>query len=154
MTMLGCTGNTEHKLAADTKPKNNIQELSKPVSSYNDTLIINTESAVFYNPDSMQLEKIRTVNKKNIAESMEHDCFYQMRNARMVLKKYWPQVNIIETANARFLLFIKADKTKHCIDLNGKNDMCGIILFNRQKDPELVDMMNIDTALEFYFSNK
>jgi hypothetical protein len=75
-----------------------------------------------------------------------------MRNARMVLKKYWPKVRIIETSKARYLLFIKADKSKKCIDLNSKNDICGIFLFDNKKDPELIDMMNVDTALEFYFN--
>jgi hypothetical protein len=29
--------------------------------------------------------------------------------------------------------------------------MCGIFLFDGKKEPELADMMNIDTALGFYF---
>ena len=86
-----------------------------------------------------------------IFESLTHDCFYQMRNARMVLKKYWPQVRIIETSKARYLLFIRADKRKICIDLNNKNDICGVFLFEKDKDPQLIDMMNIDTELGFYF---
>ena len=127
------------------------QAFSKPASSYNDTLIISTASAVFYTPDSIQLGKIRSVNTKMIVENMEHDCFYQMRNARMVLKKYWPQILIIEISKTRYLLFEKTDKSKKCIDLNSKNDICGIFLFDPQKDPELIDMMNIDTELGFYF---
>ena len=86
-----------------------------------------------------------------IFESMVHDCFYQIKNARMVLKKQWPQVKIIETSRARYLLFIKADKSKICIDLDTKNDMCGLFLFDGKKDPVLTDMTNIDTALKFYF---
>ena len=125
--------------------------ISKPPSSYTDTLIINSASAVFYNSDSLQLQKTRLVNKEMVYKSMVHDCFYQMRNAHIVLKKYWPQLKIIDTSRARYLLFIKENKSKLCIDLNTKNDMCGLFMFNQKKDPVLADMTNVDTALKYYF---
>ncbi|HMK25110.1 MAG TPA: hypothetical protein VK483_03705 [Chitinophagaceae bacterium] len=124
----------------------------KPPSSFGDTLIITGESVVFYNPDSLQREKIKEITRKNVYESNEHDCFYLMRNARVVLKKYWRQIHIIETSKNRYLLFVKADKTRTCIDLNSKGDMCGIFLFDGKKEPELADMMNIETVLGFYFA--
>ena len=52
----------------------------------------------------------------------------------------------------RYLLFIKANKNIKCIDLNDKNDICGLFLFDTKKDPALIDMPNIDTQLELYFS--
>jgi hypothetical protein len=67
------------------------------------------------------------------------------------LKKYWPRIHVIETSEYRYLLFIKTDNSRVCVDLNNKDDMCGIFLFDRKKEPELIDMMNIDTALGFYF---
>ncbi len=147
---------------SQTSRKNNQQEqkkseiarviYKKPASSFSDTLIIQSRSAVFYNPDSLQLQKIKAITENRVYESDVHDCFYQMRNARMVLKKYWPQIHIIETSKTRYLLFIKSDKSKTCIDLDTKGDMCGIFLFDREQDPGLCDMMNIDTALGFYFS--
>lgn len=150
--IIACSGDTADK-GSDEQNKNapGIAPAIKPFSSFGDTLIINAPSAVFFKPDSLQLEKIRSVNKKMVFESMTHDCFYQMRNARSVLKKYWPQVRIIETSKARYLLFIKVDKSKTGIDLNFKGDICGIFLFDPEKEPELIDMMNIDTALGFYF---
>jgi hypothetical protein len=124
----------------------------KPPSSFGDTLIIRGRSAVFYNPDSLQREKIKETSLQNIYESNEHDCFYLMRNARIVLDKSWSRIHIIETSVNRYLLFVKADKTKTCIDLNSKGDMCGIFLFDGKKEPEPADMMNIETALGFYFA--
>jgi hypothetical protein len=143
----------EHK---KNNPFKNITEkkdtiIRKPPSSFSDTLVINFPSAVFYNPDSLQLEKIKKVTLKNEYETEVHNCFYLMRNAHLEIKKYWPEIHIIETSVNRYLLFVKADKNKTCIDLNSKGDMCGIFLFDGKKEPELADMMNIDTALEFYF---
>ena len=128
-------------------------QYKKPSSSFSDTLVINRISAVFYNPDSLQLNKMQAITNKELYETDVHNCFYLMRNARTVLKKYWPQIHIIETCEYRYLLFIKADNRQTCIDLDTKEDMCGILLFDRKKEPELIDMMNIDTALGFYLSN-
>jgi len=128
-------------------------QYKKPSSSFSDTLVINKVSAVFYNPDSSQLNKIQAITKKELYETDVHNCFYLMRNARMVLKKYWPHIHIIETSEYRYLLFIKADNSQTCIDLDTKEDMCGILLFDRKKEPELIDMMNIETALGFYFKS-
>jgi len=75
-----------------------------------------------------------------------------MRNAKLVLQKWWPRMKITETSNARWLLFVKANKKSVLIDLNSKNDICGILLFDGKKDPEQADMMNINSALHFYFS--
>ena len=139
--------NTEQKKIAQPSPV----QYKKPPSSFNDTLVINNVSAVFYNPDSLQLDKMKSILRKEEYDTEVHNCFYLMRNARNVMKRYWPRINIIETSRARYLLFVKADKSNVCLDLNTKNDMCGIFLFDMKKNPELVDMMNIDTALRFYF---
>jgi len=149
--------------SCNQRPKNNIPAekitehqdtiRSKPPSSFSDTLLIHFPSVVFYNPDSLQLKKREAIIEKREYETEVHNCFFQMRNARMVLKKYWPKIHIIETSTNRYLLFVKADKTITTIDLNSKGDMCGLFLFDGKKEPELADMMNIDTALGFYFAN-
>ncbi|MEO8861773.1 MAG: hypothetical protein ABI358_10145 [Ginsengibacter sp.] len=147
---------------SETSEKNNQQEvkspqkkhqiIKKPGSSFSDTIVVTANSAVFYNPDSLQMEKIKVVNEKDIFDMLTHDCHYQQQNARMVIKKYWPQIKIIKASKARYLLFVKINKTKIYIDLNDKNDICGLFLFNGKKDPVLVDMPNVDTELGFYFS--
>jgi hypothetical protein len=143
------TGKTAH-VETDKKIRSVI--IKKPGSSFNDTLIIKSNSAVFYIPDSVQMEKIKKINKKEIFDLLSHNCHYQMQNAWQVIKKDWPQIKIIETSTYRFLLFEKANKDKRCIDLNDKNDICGLFLFDRMKDPVLVDMPNINTQLRLYFS--
>ena len=148
-----CSETSEKSNQQEVKsPQKKNQIIKKPGSSFNDTLVVTTNSVVFYNPDSLQMEKIKAVNEKDIFDMLTHDCYYQQQNARMVLKKYWSQVKIIEVSQARYLLFVKINKSKIYIDLNDKNDICGLFLFDGRKDPVLVDMPNIDTALGFYFS--
>ena len=90
---------------AVSQPKAKAPIIKKPVSSFQDTLTIQTLSAVFYNPDSLQLEKIKAVNEPQIYATITHDCFYQMQNARIMIKKDWPKIDIIDNSNARYLLF-------------------------------------------------
>lgn len=125
--------------------------IKKPSSSFGDTVIINSPSAVFYNPDTMQLKNIKSVNEPNVYATIMHDCFYQMQNARNVIRQYWPRIRVVEVIKARYLMFVKKDNSKIYIDLNAKNDICGLFLFDPEKDPELADMPNIDTFLGFYF---
>jgi hypothetical protein len=150
----GCTSGNSSKKNNTTKHDNSIIApgvYKKPPSAFNDTLVIKGKAAVFFNPDSVQLNNIKAMTESRVFDSDCHDCFYQMRNARNVIKQYWPELPIIETSAARYLLFIKADKGSACTDLNSLGAMCGIILFDPQKAPELIDMMNIDTALRFYY---
>lgn len=148
-----CANNESYSKKEIAKPITGSQAIQykKPPSGFNDTLVINSVSAVYYTPDSLQLSKIKAITKRELYETDVHNCFYLMRNAQIVLKTYSPHINFIETSKVRYLLFIKANKSQTCIDLNTKEDVCGIFLFDRKKEPELIDMMNINTALDFYF---
>ncbi len=151
--LVSCNNNPKSDSGQPAKEHNEITRkfIAKPPSSFQDTLTIKNPAVVFYKPDSAQLDKIKAVNTPMIFKSLMHDCFFQMRNAHIVLKKYYPKIKITETTKARYLLFVKEDKSSTCIDLNGNNDICGMYIFNTQKDPELADMTNVDTDLEFYF---
>lgn len=144
--------------SSSTNPgKNNIDKKvgvkSKPPGSFSDTIIIDFPAAVFYNPDSIQFEKIKAVTDTMVFESVLHDCFYQVRNSRRVLKQYYPHIKIIDVKNARYLLFEKTGSKIEYIDLDTKNDPCGIFIFDGNKSPRFVDMTNIDSELNFYFSD-
>jgi hypothetical protein len=152
--ILSCSNSIDNK----TKKAEKVQAskppiIKKPPSSFDDTVIISGLSAVFYNPDSLQMAKIKSVNEKNVYATITHDCHYQMQNARNVIRRHWPRVRIVEVARARYLLFVKKDKTKLVIDLNAKNNICGLFLFDPKKAPELVDIANIDSFLGFYFGD-
>ena len=133
------------------KPARRPAIIEKPGSSFSDTLRIEGRAAVLFNPDSIQGLKIKAVNEKAVYATITHDCFYQMQNARKVIRQQWPEIQLIEVTSIRYLLFVKADKSTVCIDLNRVNDICGIFMFDPAKNPQLVDMPNIETVLNFYF---
>lgn len=140
----------------DKKDSDNIQTkpngLTKPGSAFQDTLTIRKLSAVIYYPDSIQLEKIRMITDTNVYKSSMHEFTYQIHNARLVIEKTWPQIEITESKNYRYLQFIKKDGSIVLIDLDTKNDAYGLFVFNGKKDPVLIDMTNIETDLSFYLN--
>jgi len=84
---VSCSNSTrQHTIETRTNDYNDTIR-RKPPSSFSDTIAIDFPAAVFYNPDSMQLEKIKEITPKNEFESEVHNCFYLMRNARIILKK-------------------------------------------------------------------
>ena len=124
---------------------------TKPPSNFMDTMQIDFPAAVFYHPDSLQLKKIKELTDSAIFEATMHEYFFQMRNARMSIKRDWSLLKIVEAKNIRFLLFKGKDNDSTYIDLNTKNDSHGLFLFQPGKKPHYADMMNIDTELGYYF---
>ena len=145
-----CSSNPVQDKEKKASPSSH-QVLTKPPSNFQDTMLIDFPAAVFYLPDSLQLEKIKELTDSSIFEAAMHEYFFQMRNARMSIKRDWPGLKIVEAKNIRFLLFKGRDNDSTYIDLNTKNDSHGLFLFQPGKKPHYADMMNIDTELGYYF---
>ena len=145
-----CSSNPVQDKEKKASPSSH-QVLTKPPSNFHDTMLIGFPAAVFYVPDSLQLEKIKKLTDSAIFDATMHEYFFQMRNARMSIKRDWPRLKIVEARNIRFLLFKGKDNDSTYIDLNTKNDSHGLFLFQPGKKPRYVDMMNIDTELGYYF---
>ena len=151
---LSCSDSPRETRPVQNKIENKDPPKTKPASNFSDTLKINSAAAVFYSPDSLQLEKIKSVTDAKIFEANMHEYFSLIRNAHLVIRKYYSKLKIIEAKNVRYVLFIRADNSTDCIDLDTKKDVYGLFIFDRQKGPLFVDMANIETELGFYFSNK
>jgi hypothetical protein len=152
MLSSSCNTNNSNKKIPVIPPQNqsNIKQIKKAASTYQDTLTIYNPAAVFYHPDSMQLVKIKAQSDTAFYEASMHEYFYQMRTARITMQKTWPRLSIIDSKKYRFLLFVKKDGTKQCVDLDKKNDPFGLLVFNTKKDAQVVDMMNVETYIWFY----
>ena len=150
LLLLSCSDSSTNQRIDNVKSDNKDSILRKPFSSFSDTITIDFPAAVFYNPDSLQLEKIKAITDTMIFESTMHDCLYQQRYSRIVLLRNWPKIKIIEIRNVRYILFKPVNE---CIDLNNENDPCGIFIFDGRKKSRLVDMTNIDSELGRYYTN-
>lgn len=144
----GCNSQEKEPAKIDTRQSAD----SKPPSSFNDTLTIDYSAAVFYAPDSIQLAKIKAITAPQVFDGSMHEYESQFRNSKKVLAADWPQVRITDVTSFRFLRFIKNNQQVSLIDLDTKNDPYGLIVFNKEKEPQLVDMTNVDNELYYYFS--
>ena len=149
--MFSCRERTGDKKASTDITKVR-QTLTKPASTFQDTLKVDFTAAVFYHSDSLQLQKMKEITDPGVFDASMHEYFYQMRNARISIKKDYPTVKIVEAKNLRFILFI-GNASHVLIDLDTKNDPYGLFLFEQTREPHISDMMNIDTELGFYFKN-
>ena len=145
----GTSGNLSTN--SNTNSSDTVKLIAKPPSNYRDTIVVKGTAAVFFHPDSLQLLSIRDQMDSVIYKSLTHELHYQMRNARIVLHQFYPNVPIIETAKHRFIQFQSDAIPSVVIDINAIKDISGIILFNGRAQPHLTDMMNIDTELGEYF---
>ncbi len=150
---ISCTKGSKKIESNKETPSTSSNAHNKPGSSFQDTLFINTTSVVFYQPDSIQLNNIKSVTDPAIFDGSMHEYFYQIRNAQNVLKQNWSHLNVIESKNVRYLAFTKSDKTKHIIDLDKFNDAYGMFVFDQKKAPIPVEMTNLESIIYVYLSN-
>ncbi|MHB1279573.1 MAG: hypothetical protein ACYC1Q_14395 [Bacteroidia bacterium] len=131
----------------EQQPAEQPQTFKKRPGISADTIWLNTPSAVFFYPDSIQKEGYRAFIPASF-ESSEHEYLFQINNARSRLKANWEQVQLVDCKNAKYLI---AEGMGEPVNLDEINEPWGLILFEKGKAPALVDMMNIDTELETYF---
>jgi hypothetical protein len=126
--------------------------ITKPGASGTDSLAINAPALIFFEPDSIQLEKIKKVTEQGVFKSNVHEYEFQSYTAKMYAKKYRPDLKTFEAKNFRYIVFIKSDKSRKVIDLDKIADTWGMYVFDPNKEPQLSDMMSVDTEIPRYFS--
>lgn len=151
LLMLACSGPVQQPAVQKTVQPDSKVARTKPPSSFNDTLLIDKPSAVFYHPDSLQDLHIKAITDTGVYISSVHENFYQMRYSRIVLHKYYPAIKIVEARNLRYLRFKKLNGGSVYIDLNTLNDPSGMLVFDGLNAPLLIDMTNVETGLDAYF---
>ena len=150
--MLACGHPSGKNETSKDDRKKEHKSVTKPPTFFFDTLKIDSKAAIFYYPDSLQLEKIKAGIDTTVFDAVMHEYFYQFRYVHNILNKYWPKIKIVEARNVRYLLFIKADKSNEIIDLDTKYDPYGLIVFEPQKSPAQLELTNAESEFGFYFS--
>ena len=149
--LISCANNDQQ--AGDPPLNDSVASNTKPPGSYQDSFMIRERSAVFYEPDSIQKEKIRAVTEKSIFESTMHEYYYQVRNAHIVMKEQWKDLKILDVHHVRYLVFIKGSGERVVIDLDQINDAYGMFVFDTRQSPRLIDMTNVENQLPDYFNH-
>ncbi len=149
--LTGCRTNSRDSIPSSQEATNH---RNKPTSFFQDSLFIHGDAAVFYYPDSIQLQTIKEVTNPQIFDGTFHELEYQIKFSKKTLQSEWPKLAIIDARKVRFIVFNKVNGTSSIVDLNNYNDPEGLFIFNGIKDPILVDMTNLSQGLEYYFNVK
>lgn len=119
----------------------------KPGSSNQDTITIQTPVAVFYYPDSLQLENIKKTTSLQNFDGLMHEFEYQIKFCTRLLKTDWPQLPIHEVRNYRYIQFTQTSGESIVLDLNEQGDPIGLFIANGKKTPVWIDMPNISQLI-------
>ena len=152
LMLLSCTHTSSHQTTEPGTSKSKAFPKIKPASTSRDTLYINVAAAVFYSPDSLQLEKIKSAMDSGAFAANMHEYDNLFRTSREIIKTHYPQLRIMEAKNVRYLSFITAKGKQECIDLDTIYDPCGVYIFDRKSKPLLTDMATIETNIRFYLA--
>jgi hypothetical protein len=136
----------------DVVKTDSAQQKGKPPSNFQDSLFISQPSAIFFEPDSVQFQKLKAISDEKGFQTNVHESFFQFKTAKSFLQQHLPLVKILSARNSRYLVFKPGGKIARVIDLDKVPDAWGLYFFEPGKDPRLVDMMSIDTEAPNYFS--
>lgn len=150
-TIILAGGCKDKKPPEKDRPLDKVMEVHKPPSSFGDTLMVPKNAVVFFQPDSLQLLKIKAVTSEPVFRSTMHEYEYQIGNARAFLKRHWPQLKVIDSKRAGYLLFRKKEGDE-LINLD-LQDPSGMFVWDGHNKPLLVDMMNVETQVSQYFGS-
>jgi hypothetical protein len=117
-------------------------------------LFVKQRSAIFYEPDSLQLAKIKALTIKTVFESSIHEFEYQFINAKKLLKLHWKDVSMVEVRKFRYLHFFLSDGKTETIDLDKNGDAFGLFVFDPSKSPRLIEMTNAESLIPDYFERE
>ena len=139
-------GNQTKKSIPDTLDQ---PQKDEPRGKVSDTLIIDKKAAVFFQPDSIQIEKReKEIGEENFYIGADDYLFY-MHTANDFLDSL--KFPILEIKDKKYLWFINADKSQTIIKLDTLPELWGIYLFDPSKRPKLVDMTIIDEEYKSYY---
>lgn len=135
---------TTHKV--DTLQK---QLVTKKLVLDKDTLTIDTKSAVFYQPDSLQMEKrMKAVGEENFRAGADDYIYYVNTSVEYLEKQGLP---VLDAKNKKYLKFVMADNKVQLIKLDTLEELWGMYLFDPKQKPYYADITLIEEDFKNYF---
>lgn len=124
-----------------------IQENKREINT--DTLVVTQMAAVFYEPDSLQME----ARKKEVGEEDFYigadDYLFYFNTAHEYLQK--TGLPLLRAQNKKYLKFVGANSQVNLIRLDTLPELWGIFFFQPAKALESVEMTMIEEAYKAYY---
>ena len=159
LTLASCGDNSHQDTAsikstqADTKFQTDTTHhtliASATNSANNDTLIVDRQSAVFIEPDSLRIERLKNqVGEEDFYIGADDDLFY-VHTSHEFLDSV--KLKTLIAKDKKFLRFICSDQTEQVIRLDKLPELWSIYFFDPTKKAKQVDMTIIDEEYKSYF---
>jgi hypothetical protein len=114
-----------------------------------DTLTIDTKAAVFFQPDSLQIEKrMKEVGESDFRAGADDYIYYINISAEYLEKQ---GLTVMDAKGKKYLKFVKTDKKEQVVRLDTLNDLWGMYLFDPEKKPHYADITEIEDDYKNYF---
>lgn len=105
-------------------------------------------SAVFYSPDSIEIEKLKSkVGEDNFYQIVDDNNYYNSEAMKELEKN---GIKVVVTDN-RYIEFLKDDGRTSLIDKVSLEEKWGVILFDGKKEPLSVSPVDIASDIKKYF---
>ena len=125
------------------------QTALQPSPLHSDTLIIDRQAAVFYQPDSFQLEKrMKEVDEADFRAGADDYIYYINTSVEYLEKEGLP---VLDAKNKKYLKFVLTDKQDQVIKLDTLEELWGIYLFDPKKSVYAADMTIIEDEYKRYY---
>lgn len=114
-----------------------------------DTLTVGSKAAVFYQPDSLQINKrMKEVGEADFRAGAD-DYIYYINTSVEYLEK--EGLRVFDAKNKNYLKFVLADKRVQVIKLDTLQELWGIYLFDPKKKPYVADITIIEDEYKSYY---
>ena len=151
------THNKEPRLGSTTSHRDSMQTdgaLKSPIesqafSSSSDTLAFDKACAVFYQPDSLQVEKrMKQVGQDEFRQGADDYIYYINTSAEYLEKKGLP---VIDAKNKRYLKFVSTNGQVQVIKLDTLAELWGMYLFDPKKNAYVADITMVEEEYKNYY---
>ena len=114
-----------------------------------DTLTIDRKTAVFYQPDSLQMEKrMKKVGEADFRAGADDYIYYVNTSAEYLEKEGLP---VLDAKNKKYLKFVLANKRVQVIKLDTLEELWGMYLFDPKKKAYAADITIIEDEYKSYY---
>jgi hypothetical protein len=125
------------------------QIAAQPSPLDTDTLTIDRKAAVFYQPDSLQMEKrMKQVGEADFRAGADDYIYYVNTSAEYLEKEGLP---VLDAKNKQYLKFVLADRQVQVIKLDTLEELWGMYLFDPKKKAYAADMTVIEEEYKSYY---
>lgn len=152
LTITACQNQVQEKPKEPAATSNGIAELHialTPDPEPSDTLTIDEKSAVFFQPDSLQIERRKKKAGETDFYAGADDYIFYMNSALQFLDSV--KLKTVEARDKKYLRFVGRDASQQLIRIDTLSELWGMYFFEPSKTARLANVLDIDESYSSYY---